>query len=72
MKIFIKAKPGAKAEKIERVDETTFTVSVRERAVDNEANWAVVKAIAGYFGKPISSVRLVSGRNSRNKVIEID
>lgn len=81
MRIFIKAKPGAKTAYVKKVggDELFakaagdhFVVAVKERAVDNKANRAIEKAIAEYFKVPIAQVRITNGQTSREKVIEID
>ncbi len=84
MKIFVKIKPRAKVESVERVrqpslglkgtaDEVVvYKVSVKEPPVDNKANEAVVRVLAGYFDISRSSVRLVSGQTSKQKIFEID
>ena len=71
MKIFVKAKPNAREEKVEKVDETHFVVSVKEPPVQGKANAAIIKALAKYFDVAPSSVRLVSGFAFREKVFEI-
>lgn len=71
MKIFVSVKPGAKEEKVFRLDETHFKVSVKEPPVDGRANWAVIRTLADYFKKPVSSLRIVSGQASRQKTFEI-
>ena len=71
MRIFVKAKPNAREEKIERVDETHFSVSVKEPPADGRVNEAITKALAGYFGVSPSRVELVSGYASRQKVFEV-
>ncbi len=71
MKIYVKAKPNSKEEKVEKTDESNFIVSVKEPPVKGRANQAVKNALAMYFKTSSSSVRIVSGYNSRNKIIEI-
>lgn len=71
MKIFVQAKPNARKEKIEKIDETHFTVAVREPPVNGLANAAIKKILAGHFKVAPSCARLVSGFSSRNKVFEI-
>jgi uncharacterized protein (TIGR00251 family) len=46
-------------------------VRVTAPAVDGKANEAVLKAIAAAVGLPRRSVRIVSGTESRTKVIEL-
>ena len=71
MKIFVKARPNSKAESIEKVDDTHFTVAVKEPPVKGRANAAISKALADYFGIAPSQVSLVSGFSSKQKVFEI-
>ena len=71
MKIFVKAKPGAFQNKIEKLDETNFTVSVTEPPIQGRANRAIVELLAEYFSVSKTSVRIISGATSRNKIIEI-
>ena len=52
-------------------DDRAFTVYVREKAHDNEANEAVVKCLAKYFGVAKSCVILVGGGKSKRKKFEI-
>ncbi|MCL4418536.1 DUF167 domain-containing protein [Patescibacteria group bacterium] len=71
MRIFIKAKPNSKKESIEKLDETHFTVSVKEPPVKGLANRAIAKALVKYFNLSSSQVYLVSGFISKQKVFEI-
>jgi uncharacterized protein (TIGR00251 family) len=71
MKFFLKVKPGAKQEKIEQINENTFSIWVKEPAKENKANFAVLEAMAGYFGVSLGHIRLVSGAHSKEKVIEV-
>ena len=52
MKIFVKAKPNAKVERVEKIDETHFVVAVKEPPLRGKANAAIVSALAEYFGIP--------------------
>lgn len=72
MKIFVKAKPGAKKESVEKVDANNFIVSVKEPAKEGRANWAIERALARHFKVSPSQVRIISGQKSRQKVVEID
>lgn len=72
MKIFVKAKPNAKEEKVEKIGETDFVVSVKEPPVQGRANAAITRVLADYFGVPRFQVSLSSGFSSRQKVFEIE
>ena len=49
-----------------------LVVRVKERAVDGQANDAVVAAVADAFGLARRDVRIVHGHSSRSKVLEVD
>ena len=71
MKIFIKAKPSAREEKVEKIDDLNYIVSVKEPPVKGKANEAIRNALAVYFKTGSSGVKIVAGYTSRNKIIEI-
>jgi len=71
-RMFVKAKPRSKEERVEKIDGTHFIVSVKEPPVRGKANVAIAKALAERFGVSISSVKLVSGFSSREKVFVLD
>lgn len=71
MKIFVKAKPGAKTEKMEKIDDSHFVVSVKEPPVQGMANKAIIKVLSEYFSASQSDVKIISGNFSKNKIIEI-
>ncbi len=71
MRIKIKAKPDSNENKIEKIDDLNFVVSVKDPPVQGRANRAIVKVLSEYFHTPISHVRIISGHISRNKVVDI-
>ena len=72
MRIFVKTKPNAKEEKMERISETHFLIAVKEPPVKGKANVAIQKALAKYFNVAPSGVKLVSGFSSKQKVFEVE
>jgi uncharacterized protein YggU (UPF0235/DUF167 family) len=72
MRIFITAKPSSREERVERVDESHFVVSVKEPPIKGKANEAIRNALAVYFKTGSSCVKIISGYSSRNKIIEIN
>lgn len=72
MKIFVKAKPMARKESVEKIDNTNFIVWVKEPPKDGKANQAVIKALAEYFGVSQQNVRILIGQTSRQKIIAIN
>ncbi len=59
MKFFVKVKPSAKQEKIEKIDKNTFAVSIKESPDRGRANEALIKALAKYFGVSKSNVKSI-------------
>ncbi len=72
MKIIVKTKPGAKDNKIEKVDEANYIVHVKEPPINGRANAALIKLLADYFDISPSLIEIVSGFMARVKVIEIN
>lgn len=72
MKIFVKAKPNAKENKVEKIDENHFAVSTKEPPTNGRANQAILRLLADYFGISPSQIKFISGLTSRNKIIEIN
>ena len=71
MRLRVRVKPGAHAERVSREPDGSLLVSVRARAQEGKANEAVVKAVAKALRVPKSSVRIVSGLSSRTKTLEV-
>ncbi len=70
MRLSVRVKPGSKKPGIEKSNDS-WTVRVRERALENKANLAVIEAVAEELGVPKSRVRIASGETSRTKILEI-
>lgn len=71
MKIFVKAKPNAKEEKVEKISGRNFIVEVKEPPIKGRANTAIQKILTKYFKVSSSQVALISGFSSKQKVFEI-
>ena len=69
-------KPGSSQEKIVESTPATndapaeYTVYLRAKPHDGEANIALIKILAKHFGVPKTSISIVRGAKSRNKTIE--
>lgn len=70
MKVQVKVKPNSKTEELVQEGDS-FIARVKEPPKEGKANQAVIKLLAQHFGISLSQVRITSGFNSRNKVIEI-
>ena len=71
MKIVVKAKPNSFEEKVEKIDESNFVVSVKEPPVKGLANRAIIKALSDFFGIHPARIKIISGFTSRQKIIEL-
>lgn len=71
MRIFVKAKPGAVKDKVEKINSETFRVATTEPPMQGKANRAIAQILAEYFETAPSNVILVSGFTSRNKIFDI-
>jgi len=48
-----------------------ITIGVRAKPTKGKANREIIKKLAGYFSVPSSSVHIIAGMRSKNKIIEI-
>ncbi len=71
MKIFAAVKAGAKKNFVKKIDDSHYAVAVKARPHEGMANEAVILSLAEHFDVPKTSVRIVSGRSSRVKRVEI-
>jgi hypothetical protein len=71
MEYRITVKPGSSQEKIVETGENELTVYLRAKPHDGEANDALIKTLAKYFRIPKTSIKIIRGTKSRNKIIEL-
>jgi uncharacterized protein (TIGR00251 family) len=67
MLINIRVKPNSSEQSVEKSGEF-YLVKLKSPAQEGKANLELVKLLSKYFGK---EVKIKSGFNSRNKIIEI-
>ena len=71
MRISVRVKPGTKgATRLEKQEDGSFTAFLHARAHDGEANTALIELISDEFKVPKTSIQIVSGAKSRDKVLE--
>ncbi|MBU2544932.1 DUF167 domain-containing protein [Patescibacteria group bacterium] len=71
MKILVSVKSGAREDEIEKIDNTHYIISVKERPVKGQANKGVVRVLADYLGVSKSRIKMKSGFTSSEKTLEI-
>jgi uncharacterized protein len=72
MKIYVVVKTKARADKIEKVDDTTIKVSVHEAPVDGKANEAVIGLLAEYYQVHKNQIHQLSGKTLKHKYFDIN
>lgn len=71
MRIEVQAKPRAREERVEKIDDMHFVVAVKEPPIQGQANAAIIRALAAHFSIAPSRVRIISDHISRQKLVEI-
>ncbi len=71
MKINVAVKPNSKIESVEKIDDLNYILKFNVLPVDNAANKKVVEMLSDYFKKPKTSIQIIKGLKSKNKVVEL-
>jgi hypothetical protein len=69
MRVEVRVHPGSGREEVRG---PPYEIWVKKRAVENQANLAVIEVLSKHFGVPKSSVMLVRGGRSKIKVFEVN
>lgn len=70
MKVFITVKPRSRKEKVEKTDDG-YVVYVKDPPVEFRANRAMIHLLSQYFGISKSRITILSGKKSKQKIVEI-
>lgn len=70
MKYQITVKPGSSQEKIVQTADNEFTVYLRAKPHDGEANDALIKLLSKHFKVAKTTIKITQGQKSRTKLIE--
>ena len=72
MRISVRVKPGTKGvTRLEKQPDGSYIAFLHARAHDGEANKALLELISDEFKVPKTSITIVAGAKSRDKVIEL-
>ena len=72
MRISVRVKPGIKgATRLEKQEDGSYVAFLHARAHDGEANKALLELVSDEFKVPKTSIEIISGAKSRDKIIEI-
>ena len=70
MKYQVTVKTGSSQEKIVENGSNELVVYLRAKPHDGEANAALIKTLSKYFKVPKTTITIIQGQKSRNKVVE--
>ncbi len=71
MIITVIAHPGSKQPRVLEREPGVFDVYVADCAHDNKANEGIIEVMAEYFNVSKTSVQIVRGSGSKNKILSI-
>lgn len=71
MQVSVRVTAGASKEKIEVLSDTRLKIAVKQKAEAGSANARVVELVAKHFGVPVTTVRIVKGRNTPSKILMV-
>ena len=71
MRVNVRVIPRAKINRVEVQPDGTLRVHTTTAPTDGKATADVIKMLAGHYGGPKTSIKLIRGETSRDKVFEI-
>ena len=71
MIIKVKVKPNSKEEKVEKISDDSYILSVKEPAEDNKANIRVINLLSKEFDISFNKIK-IKNPTSTEKIVEID
>lgn len=71
MRIYVKVSPRSSKNEIVKVSDGEYKVKLTAAPVDGQANEALIKLLAKFFGVSKSSVAIVGGKTAKIKMVDI-
>ena len=71
MNLAVRVIPGSKLNQIISFEDDLLKIRIKAKALDNQANLAVAKYVSDILDIPKSSVIILRGQHSRNKLLQI-
>lgn len=71
MIVRVNVKPNSREERVEKVSEGYYIVSVKEPAQDNRANMRVINLLSKEFSTSYKNIK-IKNPTSREKIVEVD
>jgi uncharacterized protein (TIGR00251 family) len=72
MEISVSIVPNSKKAEIVKVSENNYKIRVDAPASKNKANKRLIEILSEHFKVSKSSISIIKGLKSRNKIVEID
>jgi uncharacterized protein (TIGR00251 family) len=72
MKITVNTIPNSKKLEIIKISENSYKIKVDVPALKNKANKRLIEILSEYFKVSKSSISIIKGLKSRNKIIKIN
>ena len=72
MKIFVSVKVNAKENCVEDLGDGNYSVRVKAKPIDGDANFEIIRLLAAHFKVPRSCVQIKLGQTSKRKILVID
>ncbi|NIO44276.1 MAG: hypothetical protein GTN36_01840 [Candidatus Aenigmarchaeota archaeon] len=72
MKISVIIVPNSKEPEIIKVSESSYKIKIDAPALKNKANKRLIEVLSEYFKVSKSSISIIKGLKSKNKIIKID
>jgi uncharacterized protein YggU (UPF0235/DUF167 family) len=71
MYIRVHANPGARKERVMKIDDTTYQIAVKEPAERNMANTRIREILSEEFNVPVTEVKILTGHRSSSKILSV-
>jgi uncharacterized protein len=72
MRIYVKVSPRSSKNEVIEIAEGEYRVRLTAAPVDNKANEMLIRLLAKHFDVPKSSLRILSGKTAKVKLVEIN
>jgi hypothetical protein len=72
MRINIKVKTDCSFESIEEISNNNYKINLKSKPENNKANLELIKILSKYFKVDISKIKIIKGKTSKNKIVDVD
>ncbi len=72
MRIYLRVSPRSSKNEIIKVSEGEYKVKLTAPPVDGQANEALIKLLAKFFGVSRGAIKIVGGKTAKIKMVDIE